>query len=176
MLLPPSLGEQNNSVLQMHFQRGEQGGLPPGWARWAPIILSWLVVVLTANGVVDPLPWCNSDSLEVTRARIHSAAASFPLSHPSSTDSRVSCIFGEKRKNGAFWILKGTWQREPEVQTWPHSNFPVNKWFWRGKNFHSFMYKPRGTGNPQCILVGTLKDCVKLHKDHSEFYQKFWLV
>lgn len=175
-LLPPSLGEQNAGVLQMRCQRGEQGGLPPGWARWAPIALSWLIVVPTAAGVADPLPLCNSDSLEVTRAKIHSAAASFPLSHPSSTDSRVSCIFGEKRKNGAFWILKGTWQRDPEVQMWPHSNFPVNKWFWRGKNFHSFMYKPGGTGNPQCILVGTLKDCVKLHKDHSEFYQKFWLM
>lgn len=37
------------------------------------------------------------------------------------------------------------------------------------------MYKPGGSGNPQSILVGTLKDCKKLHKDHSEFFQKIWL-
>lgn len=96
------------------------------------------------------------------------------MSHSCPRSSRVSYVFGANRKNGAFWTLKGTWQRDWEVETWLHSNFPVNKWSWRGKNFHSFMSKPGGTGNPRSILVGTLKDCKKLHKDHSEFFQKTW--
>lgn len=80
---------------------------------------------------------------------------------------------GETRKNGAFWVPKGTWQGDREAQTWPCPNFPVNEWFLRGKNFHSFVYKPEGVGNPQIILVGTLKDCTKLHKNIQNLPENF---
>lgn len=78
------------------------------------------------------------------------------------------------KKNEAFWVLEGTWQGDREAQTWPCPNFPVNEWFLRGKNFHSFVYKPEGVGNPQIILVGTLKDCMQLHKNIQNFPPKFW--
>jgi len=35
------------------------------------------------------------------------------------------------------------------------------------------MYKPGGAGNPQLILVGTLKDCMKLHKIIQNFPRDF---
>lgn len=95
------------------------------------------------------------------------------MSHPCSTDSKVNYVFGENRKNGAFWISKGTWQGNREAQRRLRLNFPVNMWFWKGKNFLSFMYKPGGAGNPQLFLVGTLKDCIKLNKIFQNFSRNF---
>ena len=66
-------------LLPMHCKRGEKDGLPPRQAGWAATVLSWLAAVKIAPGVTESLPFRNSDSLKVTRARIHRAAASFPL-------------------------------------------------------------------------------------------------
>lgn len=172
--LQPSPEEQNCQVLKMHCRRGEKDGIPPRQAGWTPIVLSWLAAVKIPLQSGSPYPFVALTHWGCPQPEYTALLPAFLYVSPLLYGLKGKwCIWGKTKKNGAFWISEGTWQGDREAQAWLCPNFPVNEWFLRGKNFHSFVYKPEGVGNPQIILVGTLKDCMKLHKNIQNFPKNF---
>lgn len=133
-LLQPSPEEQNSQVLKMHCKRGEKDGLPPRQAGWTPIILSWLAAVKIPLQSGSPYPFVALTHWSCPQPEYTALLPAFLYVSPLFYGLKGEwCIWRKTKKNGAFWVSKGTWQGDREAQTWRCPNFPVNEWFWEAK-------------------------------------------
>lgn len=124
--------------------------------------------------VRESLPFCSSDSLKLSTARIHSPAASFPLClTPVLWAEGWMMYLGENKKEWSLLSLQRNLAGRSRGTDMAVSKLPCKWVVLRGKNFHSFVYKPEGVGNPHIILMGTLKDYMKLHKNIQNFPENF---